>query len=159
MTEEMDEQLIDFALVFTEMHYVREGFTSYKQNWYAWNYWAQHQQKEFSFSRWMAENNVEFEDVSGSKTNYPKVKILRNKEEGYRYYSAWRGAQKAKTDAEKKFDEIFENLWEATTPSGKPKYSNEQLGVAIGKTGEELRRYATKRVWYLPRTRRKGTTN
>lgn len=156
MNNKMDEQLSDFALAYKAMCEVREGFTIHKERWYAWNYWAQHHAK-FSLKEWLNENNLEFEDIQ-AKTNYPEADILRDREEGYRYYSAWRGAQQAKIDTETKFDKLFEELWEAGTLSGFPKYSNEELGKAIGKTGEELRRYATKRAWYLPRARRKGTT-
>lgn len=145
----MDSKLVAFALAHTELQYVREGFTLYKERWYSWNYWAQHAQKEFSFSRWMAENNLEFEDVAGTKTNYPNIDIVRNREEGYKYYSAWRGAQKAVEDSEKKFDTIFEEIF--------TKYSNEELGKQISKTGEQLQKFAAKKSWYKPRSKRKGT--
>lgn len=144
----MDNKLVDFALAYTELHEARNGFTPFKEQWYTWNYWAQHTQKEFSFGRWMAEHNLEFEDVSGSKTNYPNVNIIRSKEEGYRYYSAWRGAQKAVEDAEQKFDLLFKEAFS--------EYSKKELGATIGKSAEELRKFAAKKSWYQPR-KTKGT--
>ncbi len=50
-------------------------------------------------------------------------------------------------DAEKRFDVLFEELY--------TKYSNEELGKQIGKTAEQLRKFASKKSWYKPR--KKGT--
>lgn len=150
----MDKLLADFAEAYDELQRVREGFTLHKERWYAWNYWAQHAQKQFSFSRWMAENDLEFEDVAGSKTNYPNVDIVRNREEGYRYYSAWRGARKAIEDAETIFDQLFETVCLKRDPQGQLVYTNDELGAAIGRDGEALRKLAAKRSWYQPRGRK-----
>ncbi len=143
----MNTELAQFSLAYTELHYVREGFTLIKERWYAWNYWAQHH-GDFSLISWLVENNLEFSDIQ-AKTNYPNADIIRNREEGYKYYSAWRGAKKAVEDAEKRFDVLFEELY--------TKYSNEELGKQISKTAEQLRKFAAKKSWYKPRSKRKGT--
>ena len=92
----MNTELAQFSLAYTELHYVREGFTLIKERWYAWNYWAQHH-GDFSLISWLAENSLEFSDIQ-AKTNYPNADIIRNREEGYKYYSAWRGAKKARSN-------------------------------------------------------------
>lgn len=141
----MNTELAQFSLAYTELHYVREGFTLHKERWYAWNYWAQHH-GDFSLISWLVENNLEFSDIQ-AKTNYPNADIIRNREEGYKYYSAWRGAKKAVEDAEKRFDVLFEELY--------TKYSNEELGKQIGKTAEQLRKFASKKSWYKPRKKKR----
>ena len=141
----MNTELAQFSLAYTELHYVREGFTLHKERWYAWNYWAQHH-GDFSLISWLVENNLEFSDIQ-AKTNYPNADIIRNREEGYKYYSAWRGAKKAVEDAEKRFDVLFEELY--------TKYSNEELGKQIGKSGEQLRKFASKKSWYKPRKKKR----
>ena len=141
----MNTELAQFSLAYTELHYVREGFTLYKERWYAWNYWAQHH-GNFSLITWLIENKLDFKDIQ-AKTNYPNADIIRNREEGYKYYSAWRGAKKAVEDAEKRFDVLFEELY--------TKYSNEELGKQIGKTAEQLRKFASKKSWYKPRKKKR----
>ena len=141
----MNTELAQFSLAYTELHYVREGFTLYKERWYAWNYWAQHH-GNFSLITWLIENKLDFKDIQ-AKTNYPNADIIRNREEGYKYYSAWRGAKKAVEDAEKRFDLLFEELY--------TKYSNEELGKQIGKTAEQLRKFASKKSWYKPRKKKR----
>lgn len=152
----MDNNLQAFARAEAELQGAINGFTLIKQRWYSWNYWAQHRQKAFAYSTWMSENNLKFEQVSGTKQHYPEADVVYLKDEGYRYYSAWIGAQYARAAAYKKFDEIFKQLWEARDDNGEPLYSNEELGSAIGKTAEELRKFATKRSWHKPR-KTKGT--
>jgi hypothetical protein len=148
----MDKLLADFAEAYDDLQRVREGFTLHKERWYAWNYWAQHHGK-FSLKEWMNENDLEFSDIQ-AKTNYPEADIVRNREEGYRYYSAWRGAQQAKTDAETTFDRLFEMLWLKRDTQGQLVYSNEELGSVIGKDGDGVRKFAAKRSWYQPRGRK-----
>jgi len=143
----MNTELAQFSLAYTELHYVREGFTLIKERWYAWNYWAQHH-GDFSLISWLVENNLEFSDIQ-AKTNYPNADIIRNREEGYKYYSAWRGAKKAVEDAEKRFDVLFEELY--------TKYSNEELGKQISKTAEQLRKFAAKKSWYKPRNKKRNS--
>lgn len=143
----MNTELAQFSLAYTELHYVREGFTLIKERWYAWNYWAQHH-GDFSLISWLVENSLEFSDIQ-AKTNYPNADIIRNREEGYKYYSAWRGAKKAVEDAEKRFDLLFEELY--------PKYPNEELGKQISKTAEQLRKFASKKPWYKPRNKKRNS--
>lgn len=143
----MNTELAQFSLAYTELHYVREGFTLIKERWYAWNYWAQHH-GDFSLISWLVENSLEFSDIQ-AKTNYPNADIIRNREEGYKYYSAWRGAKKAVEDAEKRFDVLFEELY--------TKYSNEELGKQISKTAEQLRKFAAKKSWYKPRNKKRNS--
>lgn len=150
----MGNELTDFARAHAELQTVRLGFTLIKERWYSWNYWAQHQ-APFSFDDWLDENNLRSGNVK-AKTHYPSADITRDREEGYRYYSAWRGAQFALNEAEKAFDSAFKAAWEARTPDGQPAYSNEQLGRVIGKDKEQLRKFASKKSWYQPRTK-KGT--
>lgn len=149
--------LADLTRAQADLQDARAGFTPYKERWYSWNYWAQHRQKLFSFSSWMAECNVEFEDVAGSKAHYPEADVIYSRGEGYNYYSAWRGAQQAVDDAEKKFDLIFRTMWNARTPSGQPTYSPKELSEALGKDTEQFRKFAAKRSWYKPRNNPKGT--
>jgi len=149
----MDNQLEEFKKAYEHLQDVRKGFTLFKDNWYAWNYWAQHR-AQFSFSDWMDENKLNFDKVSGSKQNYPGVQILRTREEGYRYYSAWVGGQQAMSDAEEEFDELFETLWQSQDSQSNPTFSSGQLGKAIGRSGEELRKFASKKSWYTPRKRK-----
>lgn len=152
----MNNTLEDFKRSYYDVLKARQQFTPIKEQWYSWNYWAQHNQKDFSFGRWMLENNLDFDEVAGSKTHYPEANVIYDREEGYRYYSAWRGGQKAVDDAEETFDLIFKELWEEKTLSNQYVYDNETLGKAIGKSAEELRKFAAKRSWYFPR-KTKGT--
>lgn len=149
----MGNKLTDFARAHSDLQTVRLGFTLIKERWYSWNYWAQHHSL-FSFDSWMRENNVKFRDIK-AKHHYPGADVVYEREEGYRYYSAWRGAQFALDQAEETFDLAFQKVWEARNPDGQHTYSNEQIGKAIGKDGEALRKFASKRTWYTPR--KKGT--
>lgn len=151
----MPNDLSSFAEAYKDVQAARQGFPLHKEPWYSWNYWAQHTQKEFSFGRWMAENNLDYDDVAGSKTQYPEAEVTYHRDYGFRYYSAWRGAQTAKQVVEKIFDDIFKELWSAQEDE-QFIYSNSELGEAIGMTGEELRKFAAKRSWYFPRGK-KGT--
>lgn len=150
----MDNPLTYLGRLHDSLQGTRNGFTIVKQRWYTWNYWAQHHSL-FSFDNWMDENGLKFRDIK-AKANYPDADVVYNREEGYRYYSAWRGAQAALDAAEEEFDEQFRRLWEERLPDGQPVYSNEELGKAIGKDGEALRKFAAKRSWYYPR-KTKGT--
>lgn len=153
----MSNTLQDFTRSHNDLQQARQGFTPIKERWYSWNYWAQHTQKDFSYGRWMAENNLQFEDVAGSKTHYPEAEVIYDRTEGFRYYSAWRGGQEAVKVVEKIFDDKFRELWSARfEDSGDFIYSNSELGAAIGMTAEELRKFASKRSWYFPR-KTKGT--
>lgn len=149
MTNELDL----FKRVHNKVQAAREEFTPIKERWYSWNYWAQHRQKTFSYGEWMKQNNV-FEP--NTKTHYPKADARYDREEGYNYYQAWRGARAALDDIENKYDGIFRSLWEAKTPEGEPYYTNDQLGKPLGMTGEQLRKLATKRSWHTPRNNKKG---
>jgi hypothetical protein len=151
----MPNDLSSFAEAYNDVQVARQGFPLHKEPWYSWNYWAQHTQKEFSFGRWMAENNLDYEDVAGSKTQYPEAEVVYDRTYGFRYYSAWRGAQKAKQVVEEIFDNIFRELWSAQEDE-QFIYSNSELGAAIGMTSEQLRKFAAKRSWYFPR-KTKGT--
>lgn len=151
----MNNTLEDFKRSYYDVPEVRQQFTPIKEQWYSWNYWAQHNQKDFSFGEWMKENNIDYDDVAGTKTYYPDADVLYDRTTGYNYYSAWRGAQQGKEAVEKIFDEIFEELWSAQQ-DGQFIYSNSELGEAIGMSGEELRKFASKRSWYFPRGK-KGT--
>jgi len=149
----MAYKLADFAQAHAQLQKARHGFTPIKERWYSWNYWAQIHSL-FSYDEWMGEHKVKFHQIK-AKHYYPEADVVYTREEGYRYYSAWRGAQYALDEAEETFDLTFQAMWEARTPRGQPAYSNEVLGKAIGKDGEQLRKFASKRTWYTPR--KKGT--
>lgn len=152
----MDNNIDDFKRAWIDLKGTRSGFTFIKECWYAWNYWAQHH-AQFSFKDWMVENNLEFADIQ-AKAHYPGANIRYSRDEGYKYYSAWRGAQHALDDAEKKFDQIFRNVWEARTQGGHlPAYTPKELADAIGKDTEQFRKFAAKRSWYYPRNTKIGT--
>lgn len=143
----MANRLADFAEAHLQLKSARAGFTPYKETWYAWNYWAQHN-AQFSFSSWMAENNLEFEDVQ-AKARIPEAEVNYDREEGYRYYSAWRGANEAVAAAEQKFEKLFEEVMTSK------EYTPEQIGAAIGKTRDQLLKFAAKKSWYKPSRKRK----
>lgn len=145
--------LATFKRTHSDLQTVRLGFTLIKERWYSWNYWAQIHSL-FSYDGWMRENKLKFHQVK-AKARYPDADVIYDRETGYEYYEAWRGAQFALDQAEETFDLAFQKVWEARNPDGQHTYSNEQIGKAIGKDGEALRKFASKRTWYTPR--KKGT--
>jgi len=151
----MDNNLANFASSYTHLQGVRAAFTPIKERWYSWNYWAQHHSL-FSFDDWMDDCGLKFRQIK-AKGPYPEADVVYDKEYGYRYYSEWRGAQVALDDAEEEFDENFQVLWSSKNSNGEYVYSNEKIGEVIGKTGEQLRKFAAKKSWYKPRSKRKGT--
>lgn len=149
----MANKLAAFTRAHADLQHVRQGFTPIMKCWYTWNYWAQIHSL-FSYDEWMKENNLKFHQVK-ARARYLDADVIYARDEGYRYYEAWRGAQYALDAAEETFDTIFQQVWEACNPDGQPTYSNEQIGRAIGKDAEQLRKFASKRTWYTPR--KKGT--
>lgn len=152
----MSNTLEELARSYSELQRVRREFTPIKERWYSWNYWAQHGQKLFSFGQWMTDNELEYDIVVGSKRRYERTDVIYDREEGYRYYSAWRGASEAIAEAEDSFNAIFRWCWYAKAKDDTPIYSLEQLSAAMSKSAEELRKFAAKRSWYFPRGK-KGT--
>lgn len=150
LLESIMDGLTPLSRAYNDLQQARKDFTPIKERWYTWNYWAQHQQTQFVYGIWMREHDLYYEDVAGSKTNYPKRNILLSRDEGYRYYSAWRGGQKAVDDLEQLFDRLFRDAWE-TTRDGKYAYTNTMLGAAVSMTADQLRKFASKRSWYYPR--------
>lgn len=148
----MNKDLVLFQRAFYELRDTREAFTPIKEQWYSWNYWAQHR-ADFSYSQWMIDCNIWFDEVR-AKFDYPEADVSYERENGHRYLSAWRGARLAVMEAENKFDSIFKKAWKMKSSDGEYLFSNEELGEVIGKDAEQLRKFASKRSWYFPRNKK-----
>lgn len=145
------DDLANLTKAYNQLKQLRADFTPMKERWYSWNYWAQHQQKQFSFDLWMEENDLKHKDIYGCKFFYPDCGAIYDRTQGYLYYEAWRGGQIAIENAELIYNHFLQMCWEEQTLEGDYKYLREQIGEAIGRNKDQLRKYISKKSWYKPR--------
>lgn len=132
------ETLKDIA---NRLEAARDGFTLHKERWYSWNYWAKQHREQYA--TWFdSHKDVQLIDILAFWPYECDVKFDWN--EGHRYVSAWKGANKAIADLEKEFDKQLE-LCEQLRMQGE--YTRADIAEALGRKIGATNKLINTRKW------------
>lgn len=134
------------AELWANVKQARQKFTIIKQQWYTWNYWAK---KQSWYGSWMQEHHLGYSQIIAC---YPyKLDMRYDREDGWRYYQAWRGGQQANKDLSRAFHRQLEICELKTDTNGKRAYSRLQIAEALDSNEIAVGRLVSQQPWFTPR--------